>query len=76
MHLFKIMKDIIGTQSAELFAKRRILEMFDSGLNISTVAQLSEMSIEKCIELQNSNNKETDINSKLKLLLIMILRLI
>jgi len=62
---FKIMKDKIGTEAAELFANRRILEMLDDGVDISTISRISEKSINKCIELQNNNNKEEDSINKL-----------
>lgn len=64
---FKIMKDIIKTESAEIFAARRILEMLDRGIDISTISRISEKSLNKCIELQKSNNKEEDVINKLNL---------
>jgi integrase len=64
---FRIMKDNIKTESAELFANRRILDMLDHGIDISTIIRISEKSAEKCIELQNSNNKEDDVINKLNL---------
>lgn len=63
---FKIMNDTIGKCSADLFTTRRVLEMLDKGIEISTIAKISDMSIDKCIELQNSNNNEEDINNKLQ----------
>jgi hypothetical protein len=62
---FKILKDIIGTHSADLFAGRRILEMLDKGIDISTVAKLSGKSTRKCIELQSNSLKNEDINQRL-----------
>lgn len=64
---FMIMGDSIGTRSADLFSARRILEMLDNGIDISTVIKLSDKSIEKCIELQR-NNSEGEVNKKLHLL--------
>jgi len=62
---FKILKEIIGTQSADLFAGRRILEMLDKGIDISTIERLSGRSTDKCIELQSNSLKNDDINQRL-----------
>lgn len=64
---FMIMGDYIGRRSGDLFSARRILEMLDNGIDISTVVKLSDKSIEKCIELQR-NNSEGEVNKKLQLL--------
>lgn len=64
---FMIMSDLIKTRSADLFSSRRILEMLDNGIDISTIVKLSDKSIEKCIELQR-NNSEGEVNKKLHLL--------
>lgn len=63
---FMIMDDTIHTRSAELFASRRILEMLNEGIDISTIAKLSDMSIEKCIALQRSSSNDDEINEKLQ----------
>lgn len=63
---FKIMDDAIHTKSAELFAARRILEMFNGGIDISTIAKLSDMSIGKCIELQRSTIDNDEVDKKLQ----------
>ncbi|WP_207650063.1 hypothetical protein [Desulforamulus ferrireducens] len=52
--LFKIMNDILHNVATDLFASRRILEMLDKGIDISTVANLSGRSTDKCIELQRN----------------------
>lgn len=56
---FKIMKDCINTVSADLFASRRILEMLDRGVDISTVAKLSGRTNEKFSELQKNYSSDT-----------------
>jgi len=63
---FMIMNDLINTRSGDLFSSRRILEMLDKGVDISTIARLSDKSIGKCIELQKNNN-EDEVNEKLNL---------
>jgi hypothetical protein len=63
---FKIMEDTIHTFSAELFVARRVLEMLNEGIDISTIAKLSNMSTEKCIELQRSNSDNDEANKKLQ----------
>lgn len=52
--LFKIMNDELGNVATDLFVSRRILEMLDKGLDISSVIELSERSDKKCIELQKN----------------------
>lgn len=57
---FKIMKVILRKTSADLFTTRSALEMLDKGIDIETVSKLSDISIKKCIKLQNNNNDEVD----------------
>ncbi len=66
---FYILKDIVNTRSAEIFASRRILELLNKGLDISTVAQLSGISKEKCEELQEKNQNKEEANKKLSAIL-------
>lgn len=63
---FKIMDDTIHTQAAELFAARRILEMLNEGIDISTISKLSDSSIETCVKLQRSNVNDDEANEKLQ----------
>lgn len=62
---FYIMKDYLNKQSVELFGARRVLEMMEYGIDISTVSKISDMSTDKCIELQKNSINEEDINKKL-----------
>ncbi len=52
--LFKIMNDILDNVATDLFVSRRILEMLDKGLDISTVVEISGRADKKCIELQKN----------------------
>lgn len=62
---FFIMKDKLGKQSVELFGARRALEMIENGIDISTVSKISNISTDKCIELQKNNANEENINKRL-----------
>lgn len=62
---FFIMKDKLKKQSAELFGARRALEMIENGIDISTVSKISDISTDKCIELQKNSANEEDLNKKL-----------
>jgi hypothetical protein len=66
---FIILKDKINTNAADLFTARRILEMLDKGIDVSTISKLSDKSIEKCIELQTANTSEEDVDRKLQVFL-------
>lgn len=63
---FKIMDSILKTCSVEKFTTRRVLEMINGGVDIATVAKLSDNSITRCVQLQNNNN-EYDMSKKLAL---------
>ncbi|WP_126981268.1 hypothetical protein [Acetobacterium bakii] len=63
---FKIMKDCIGTQSADLFVIRRISELLDKGLDMFTIARLSDKSNEMCMKLLEDNNSNTMVNAKIE----------
>jgi len=60
------MKDIVGTQSGEIFATRRLLEMLDKGMDVYTVLRLSEKTTKKFFDLLDEYNKLEDINSKIQ----------
>ena len=62
---FRIMNEIINTCSAELLSTRRILEMIDYGIDISTIAKINDCSTNKIISLQSKSHEEDDINQKL-----------
>jgi hypothetical protein len=60
--LFKIMENVIGNRSATSFAKRKILEMLNNGISISTISELTDLSNKGCIDLQDKNFKDDDVN--------------
>lgn len=63
---FKIMSDILNTYSLDKFITRRVLEIINGGVDIATVAKLSDNSIERCVQLQSDNN-EHDMNRRLEI---------
>ena len=63
---FRILNDIMDNHAAELFSARRIMEMLDYGLDVSTIAQINDCSPNKIIKLQNKLYLEDDINRNLE----------
>lgn len=63
---FLMLKESIETRSAELFAAKRILEMLNKGIDISTITKLSDWSSERCINLINSHIDEEEANERLQ----------
>ncbi|BCJ95702.1 hypothetical protein acsn021_32710 [Anaerocolumna cellulosilytica] len=64
-NFLKIMKDFIGSQSGEIFAVRRIVEMLDKGMDIFTVLKLTEKSTQKFYNLMDDVYSKENINKKI-----------
>ena len=60
--LFIFVKDCINNYSGDLFSDRKVLEMLNTGINITTITKLSECSFEKCIQLLGAFKENEDEN--------------
>ncbi|RPF48277.1 hypothetical protein EDD70_1092 [Hydrogenoanaerobacterium saccharovorans] len=59
-YTFQYIRNNLNGFKSEEFSSRRILEMLDRGIDISSISQLTGFDIKRCAEIQ-ANNSTTDI---------------
>ncbi|MFO1443298.1 hypothetical protein KDN24_08755 [Bacillus sp. Bva_UNVM-123] len=66
-YIFKILKDTLGSASAECVAKYTIMQMIKKGMNLYLIKMLTKFGIESCLhcqELVNDEKTNEDITSQ------------
>lgn len=63
---FRIMDKVINTQSAENFAKRRVAEFIEKGLDLFTIFKLTDLSSDSLINILEEAKSTEEMNVKVQ----------